>query len=111
MASLHSARPNEPRSCLIEPAGGAPLSPKIGPDFQNDSSSIQLLKERPVHWKPAIEVDVSAIHDIDGTRLGQQLIEDIDVVQLAVADEDEGRDIAPQIQERVQFDRRFGRAG
>jgi len=31
-------------------------------------------------------------------------------VQLAVADEDEGRDIAPQIQERVQFDRRFGRA-
>lgn len=57
-----------------------------------------------------IEVDVSAIHDVDGTGLGQQLIEDIDVVQLAVADEDEGRDIAPQIQERVQLDRRFGRA-
>lgn len=31
-------------------------------------------------------------------------------MQLAVADEDEGRDIAPQIQERVQLDRRFGRA-
>jgi hypothetical protein len=31
-------------------------------------------------------------------------------VQLAVADEDEGWDIAPQIQERVQLDRRFGRA-
>ena len=57
-----------------------------------------------------IEVDVSAIHDVDGTGLGHQLIEDIDVVQLAVADEDEGRDIAPQIQERVQLDRRFGRA-
>jgi hypothetical protein len=43
-----------------------------------------------------IEVGVS-IHDVDGTGLGHQLIEDIDVVQLAVADEDEGRDIAPQI--------------
>jgi hypothetical protein len=57
-----------------------------------------------------IEVDVSAIHDVDGTGLGHQLIEDIDVVQLAVADKDEGWDIAPQIQERVQLDRRFGRA-
>src|SRR6266581_3870382 len=57
-----------------------------------------------------IEVDVSAIHDVDGTGLGHQLIEDIDVVQLAGADEDEGWDIAPQIQERVQLDRRFGRA-
>ena len=57
-----------------------------------------------------IEVDVSAIHDVDGTGLGHQLIEDIDVVQLAVADEDEGWDIAPQIQERMQLDRRFGRA-
>ncbi len=55
-----------------------------------------------------IEVDVSAIHDVDGTGLGQQLIENIDVMQLAVADEDEGRDIAAQIQERVQLDRRFG---
>ena len=57
-----------------------------------------------------IEVDVSAIHDVDGTGLGQQRIENIGVMQLAVADEDEGRDIAPQIQERVQLDRRFGRA-
>src|SRR5665213_3502583 len=33
-----------------------------------------------------IEVDVSTIHDVDGTRLGHQLIENIDVVKLAVAE-------------------------
>ena len=38
----------------MPPAGGALLSPKIGPDFQNDSSSIQLLKERPVWTKKDI---------------------------------------------------------
>ena len=58
----------------------------------------------------ALEVDVAAIHDVEGAGLGHQLIEDIDVVQLAVADEDERRDVATQIEQRVQLDRRLGRA-
>jgi hypothetical protein len=40
------------------------------------------------------EVDVAAIHDVEGTGLRNQPVEDIDVVQLAVADVDKRRDIA-----------------
>ena len=32
----------------------------------------------------ALEIDIAASHDIKGARFGQQLIEDVDVVQLAV---------------------------
>jgi len=38
------------------------------------------------------------------------LIEDVDLVQFAVADVDENRDIAAQIEQRVQLDRRLGAA-
>jgi hypothetical protein len=41
--------------------------------------------------------------DVERTGLGQQLIEDVDLVHLA--DVDEGRDAAAQIEQRVQFDR------
>ena len=58
----------------------------------------------------AREVEEAPIHDVEGARLGQQLIEDVDLVHLAVADVDEGRDVAAQIEQRVQFDRRLGRA-
>ena len=54
---------------------------------------------RPMSWKSK-----------DGAGLGHQLIQDVDVMQLAVADENEGRDIAAQVQQRVQFYRGFGRA-
>ena len=77
------------------------LPPACGVSGADDEEAAGLMKATE-----PIEVDVSAIHDVDGTGLGHQLIEDIDVVQLAVADEDEGRDIAPQIKERVQLARR-----
>ena len=42
----------------------------------------------------ALEVDVAAIHDVDGAGLGKQQIEDVHVVHLAVGDMDERWDIA-----------------
>lgn len=51
-----------------------------------------------------IEVDVASVHDVESTGLGQQEIEDIDVVQFAVADMEKRGDVAPQIQQRVQLD-------
>src|SRR5206468_5182087 len=57
-----------------------------------------------------LEVEEAPIHDVERAGLGQQLIEDVDLVHLAVADVDEGRDVAAQIEQRVQFDRRLGRA-
>ena len=56
------------------------------------------------------EVHVAPVHDVEGAWLRQQDIEDVDVVQLAVGDMDESRDIAPQIQQGMEFDRRLGGA-
>ena len=57
----------------------------------------------------ALEVEEPPIHHVERARLGHQLIEDVDLVHLAVADVDEGRDVAAQIEQGVQLDRRFGR--
>lgn len=40
-----------------------------------------------------LEVEVAAIHDAEGPRLGQKMIQDVDLVHLAVADMDERRDV------------------
>ncbi len=45
------------------------------------------------------EVHIGPIHNIEGTRLRRQDIENIDVVQLAIGDMDKSRDIAAQIQQ------------
>ena len=57
-----------------------------------------------------IEVDVASVHDVESAGLGQQQVQDVDVVQFAVADVEERRDIAAQVQQRVQLDGRLGRA-
>lgn len=46
--------------------------------------------------------------DVERTGLGQQLIEDIDLVHLAIPDVNENRDVAAQVEQRVQFNRRLG---
>ena len=56
----------------------------------------------------ALEIDVAAIHDVEGAGFRNQLIEDVHVVQLAVADMDKTRDIAAQIEQRVHLHRRLG---
>jgi hypothetical protein len=56
-----------------------------------------------------LEVDVAAVHDVEGSWLGDQLVEHVDLVPFAIADTNERRDIASQVQQRVQLDRRLGR--
>ena len=58
----------------------------------------------------AFDVEEAPIHDVERTEFRQQLIEDIALVHRAVADRDEGRDVAAQIEPWVPLDRRFGRA-
>ena len=50
------------------------------------------------------EVDIAAVHDVEGAGFRDQLVEHPDVVPAAVADMNEARDIAPQIQQGMQFD-------
>ena len=56
----------------------------------------------------ALEVQVPAIHHVEGARLGHEQVEDVDIVELAIADMDEGGNSAAQIEQRVQFHRRLG---
>ena len=58
----------------------------------------------------SLEVQVPAIHHVEGPRLGHEQIEDVDIVELAIADMDEGGNSSPQIEQRVQFHRRLGLA-
>ena len=53
------------------------------------------------------EVDIAPIHDIEAAGLEGHLVEDIYIVQLALRDMDEGRNIAPQIEQRMEFDCTF----
>ena len=50
------------------------------------------------------EVEIAAIHDIEGTGFPDQLVEDVDVVNTARRDNDDGGKVALQGQQRVQFD-------
>jgi len=56
------------------------------------------------------EVEISAVHDIDGAGLDDQPVERVHVMQLSVGNMDEAGDGAAQVEQRVQLDRRLGGA-
>ena len=58
----------------------------------------------------AFEVEEATIHDVESARLGQQLVEDVDLVHLAITDVNEGGDVAAQIEQCMQLDGCLGRA-
>ena len=56
------------------------------------------------------EVEIAAVHDVERTGLRREFVEDVDVVPAGWANADKRRDRAAQVEQRVQFDRRFGAA-
>ena len=54
--------------------------------------------------RQTLEIQIAAIHDIEGAGLGLEKIENFDIVHLAIADVDERGDAAAEIEQRVQFD-------
>src|SRR5690242_3067321 len=54
-----------------------------------------------------LEIQVSAVHDVEGARLGNQHIEDVDVVQFAVGNVNKTGNCPAQVEQCVQFDRGF----
>ncbi len=50
-----------------------------------------------------IKIDISPVHDIESTSLGDNLIEDAGIVNFLVSDSDESGNIAPQIQQGVKL--------
>ena len=57
--------------------------------------------------KQASEVDVAPVEEIERTGLEIDQIQRVDIVHFAVADVDEARDVAVQIEQRVQLDGRL----
>ena len=54
-----------------------------------------------------IEIQISTIDNVKGSWLEGQLIEDVDVVNLAVGDNDEGWNTSPEVQKGMQFHSAF----
>lgn len=58
----------------------------------------------------ACKIDIAAVHDVSSPRFGQQEVEGVNVVQLAVRDVDEARDAPAQVEQGVHLHRRLGGA-
>ena len=74
----------------------------LGPNDEETAGLMEAVETR--------EIEIAAIHQIECARFGQQLIEDVDLVQFAVADVEKRWDITAQIEQGMQFDGGLGRA-
>jgi len=61
-----------------------------------------------MHRIETSEVDIAAVHDVEGSRLGKQNVENAHIPHFPVGNVDKLGDAAPKIQERVHLDRAFG---
>ena len=50
------------------------------------------------------EIEVAAVHHIEGTGFDRQNVEDVDIVDLALGNQHKTRDISTQVDQRVKFD-------
>ena len=55
------------------------------------------------------EIFVGAVHDVDGAGFGDQKVEHVDVMELAVGDVDKSRYRPLEVEQRMHFHRRLGR--
>ena len=53
------------------------------------------------------EVQKATIHNVEGACFQRDYIQDVDLVEFSVGDVDETRDVAPQIQQRMETDGPF----
>ena len=60
-----------------------------------------------MHLVETIEIEITAIHDIDGSCLENQLVEDIDIVNFARGYDDDGWYVAVQVQKGMELYRTF----
>ena len=61
-----------------------------------------------VHGVQPGKIEIAPVHHIKSPSLDGQDVQDVHIVGFAVADMDEGWDVVAQVQQGMQFDRRFG---
>ena len=54
------------------------------------------------------EVDIATVHDVEGAGLGDEFVEHPGIVPARAGDVDESRDIAAQIEQRMELDGGLG---
>ena len=71
----------------------------------DDKERLRLMQDLP-----ASEIGEAAIHDVKAASFGYQDVEYIDLVHLAIADVNEGWNIAAQVEQRMHLDGGLGGA-
>jgi hypothetical protein len=56
------------------------------------------------------EIDIAAIHGVEGARFDREMVESVNIVHFAVGNVDKTRDVAAQIDQGVEFDSSFASA-
>src|SRR6266566_6354324 len=79
----------------------APLQQHVRLGAHNEESRAEGQPEQP------LEIDVAAIHDIEGSRFRHDLVEHVDVMHLAIGNANKRRNVAAQVQQRVQLEGSF----
>lgn len=74
----------------------------FGPDNEERTTAMDLVESG--------EIQVAAIHDVDSAWLGNDCIEDLDIVDFARGNPHNGRNAAMKVEQGMQFDRPFGLA-
>ncbi len=86
---------------FVDGLGANPLAIEAlpGPGDEEGAGLMQMIESS--------EIQVTAIHQVNGAGFPDQLIEDVDLVNLSAGHNDHGRNAAAQIQQRMQFDGGF----
>ena len=58
--------------------------------------------------KETLKIQITTVHDIDGTDFRDQAIKDVDFMDFTVSNRNKGWYTCPEIKQRVQFDGSFG---
>jgi len=85
--------------CLVDCKGFEPIENQVV--LGSDDEGCWRLMDA----EQAFEIGVAAVHYVYGARFYDQLVEDVDLVHLAVGDDDNCWNGASQIEKSVQFDR------
>jgi hypothetical protein len=83
---------------LVHRLGVAPLQQDVGFRAHDEEGGTE---REPVE---TLEIDVAPVHDVERPGLWQNLVQDVDVVNLAIRNADKRGDVAVQIQQGVHLD-------
>ena len=86
---------------LLDRMGITALEPEVvfGPGDKEGSVAMDTVQSR--------EVQITAVHDVERAGFDGQVVEDVDVVNLAGGNNDKGWNTSMKVQQRMQLDRRF----